>query len=108
LREADTVDSWDTEGILLGIYENDVIPAHITQHESRVSIGDRFLMFTDGFTDVKNGDGDRFGEDRLIRLLKETAEQELSGARESILDVWREFQRHGSRDDDCTFTLIEF
>ncbi|MCR9142417.1 MAG: SpoIIE family protein phosphatase [bacterium] len=107
-RAGHAVDSWDTEGILLGIYENDVIPAHITQHEAPVSPGDRFLMFTDGFTDVKNGSDERFGEDRLIQLLAETAAQDLDQARDNILDVWREFQRHGSRDDDCTFTLIEF
>ncbi len=107
-REAGTVDAWDTEGILLGIYENDVIPAHITQYDSRISIGDRFLMFTDGFTDVKNGGGERFGEERLIQLLQETADLEMLQAREAMLDAWREFQRHGSRDDDCTFSLIEF
>lgn len=107
-REANTVEPWDTEGILLGIYENDVMPATITEIDSRVSIGDRFLMFTDGFTDVKNANEDRFGEERLIQLLLETADQDLLTARETMLDVWREFQRHGSRDDDCTLTLIEF
>ena len=107
-RESGQVEAWDTEGILLGIYENDAMPATITQRESRVAVGDRFLMFTDGFTDVKNADEERFGEERLVQLLAETADQDLIRAREIILDVWREFQRNGSREDDCTFTLIEF
>ena len=107
---ADTgaIDSWDTDGILLGIYDTASMPAPITQLEARIQTGDRVFLFTDGVTDVKNSNGERFGEERIVRLLQETRHLEAAVARDVFLESWQDFFRRGAREDDCTFALLQF
>ncbi len=67
--------------------------------------GDRLLLFTDGVTEACNGDGEEFGETRLIRLLQENCEASVEELQKKILDAAGEFCG-GNWQDDATLILI--
>ena len=79
-------------------------------HCSKVQLapGDTVLIYTDGFTEAANPEGEFFGENRLRDLLK----QEQSGNPEQLLAkiqaVVREFTRGASQSDDMTLLVIHY
>jgi FixJ family two-component response regulator len=75
------------------------------QNEIEFVSGDRVLLFTDGVTEVRNSDGEEFGERRLIDLLKGIRHL---GARELQAQVMRtvaEFSG-GEFQDDATMIAM--
>ncbi|HVZ23575.1 MAG TPA: SpoIIE family protein phosphatase [Vicinamibacterales bacterium] len=62
VRETGTVERLCTGGPVLGVVAN----AAYRQATVTMSVGDRLVLYTDGLTEACDGDGDEFGEDRLI------------------------------------------
>jgi serine phosphatase RsbU (regulator of sigma subunit) len=66
LRSDDKIDHLTGVNVPLGLKEN----ARYRTNSLQLEPGDRMFLFTDGFTDAINGDGDRFGDERLLDLVK--------------------------------------
>jgi sigma-B regulation protein RsbU (phosphoserine phosphatase) len=79
--------------------------------EAEVSLnaGDTLLLYSDGVTEAANATGDEFGEDRLVRLLRENGALKAPAA---MGDLAREIVRTlsafsgASRTDDITVVAI--
>ena len=71
----------------------------------RLDDGDRVVLFTDGITEVRNGDLVEFGEDRLLQLI--AAHRHLSAGRlqEVIVSAVRDFSG-GTFEDDATLIVL--
>jgi PAS domain S-box-containing protein len=68
--------------------------------------GDRIVLYTDGFTDVFNSQGDMLGVEGVQKIVRETATLPLSEMKQAILDrvaAWRE----GPTADDLSLILAE-
>jgi len=88
-------------GAVLGVFAD----WSYEQNEIEFVSGDRVLLFTDGVTEVRNSDGEEFGERRLIDLLKGIRHL---GARELQAQVMRtvaEFSG-GEFQDDATLIAM--
>jgi FixJ family two-component response regulator len=88
-------------GAVLGVFHD----WNYEQNEVEFVPGDRVLLFTDGVTEVRNADGEEFGEHRLIDLLRQARRL---GARELQTQVMRtvaEFSR-GEFQDDATLIAM--
>jgi phosphoserine phosphatase RsbU/P len=68
--------------------------------------GDRIVLYTDGFTDVFDSQGDMLGVEGVQKIVRETAALPLSEMKQAILDrvaAWRE----GPTADDLSLILAE-
>jgi serine phosphatase RsbU (regulator of sigma subunit) len=88
----------------LGMFDS----AEVQSSKVQLSPGDIVLIYTDGFTEAANPEGDFFGEQRLRELLK----QENAGGLEQLLAniqaAVREFTRGASQSDDMTLLAIHY
>src|SRR5882724_5931536 len=72
-----------------------------SQSEIQLKSGDTVVLFTDGITEIRNYEGQEFGEDRLIQLLKTNAGQKASDLQRKIMTEVAEFS-NGEFLDDAT------
>lgn len=71
----------------------------------KLARGDRVVFFTDGVTETSGPEGEEFGEERLLRLLKEHRKMDAKGLQQKILDAIARFGR-GNRHDDATLIVM--
>jgi phosphoserine phosphatase RsbU/P len=67
--------------------------------EIELLAGDHILLFTDGVTEASNGDGEEFGEPRLLGLLRENCSASAADLQKLILEAVGDFCRHNFHDD---------
>jgi sigma-B regulation protein RsbU (phosphoserine phosphatase) len=79
-------------------------------HCSKVKLapGDTVLIYTDGFTEAANPEGEFFGEPRLRELLKQERGGNLDELLAKIQAEVREFTRGASQSDDMTLLAIHY
>jgi serine phosphatase RsbU (regulator of sigma subunit) len=98
LRKGGVVEKISTFNLPLGIGET-------TKYKTNSLIlepGDRVFLFTDGFTEAHNTEGDLFGDDRLgdvVETLRATPSQDFTGALMKSID---EFACGAPQFDDLT------
>lgn len=69
--------------------------------------GDLFVLYTDGITEAMNGDGDWFGDARLVTLLEDQADLPFAELRERILREIALFVGEAPQQDDMTMLLLK-
>lgn len=75
------------------------------EDEVRLDPGDTLLLYSDGVTEATNSAGDEFGEDRLVRVLRETGASTTADLVREIVNAVSEFSG-ASRMDDVTVVAI--
>jgi len=102
VRASGQVEFLNGSGPVLGVVPGSLYPAH----EIRLAAGDTILLYTDGATESQNPGQEEFGEERLVRCLRQvvtlTSAHGLSRLEESIL----EFCGSAPRYDDITLLLV--
>ena len=73
--------------------------------EIALAPGDMLLLYTDGVTEASNGDGEEFGENRLLSLLERNRALPASAIQEKIIAAISEFSG-GHRTDDATLLVL--
>jgi phosphoserine phosphatase RsbU/P len=72
---------------------------------ARLASGDRVILFTDGVTEAYDEEGEQFGEDRLLEVLREHRLAAPSTLQEKILGAAGAFSR-GHWHDDATLLVL--
>jgi len=67
--------------------------------ERCLSPGDTLALYTDGVTESLNGDGEEFGEQRLVEALRQRRELPSQALLASLIDDVRHFSPHEQSDD---------
>jgi sigma-B regulation protein RsbU (phosphoserine phosphatase) len=67
--------------------------------------GDRMVLFTDGVTEAGNLDGEEFGEERLIDLIRDHRTISAKDLQQQILTAAGDFTRH-NWSDDATLLVV--
>ncbi|APF17472.1 protein serine/threonine phosphatase with GAF(s) sensor(s) [Caldithrix abyssi DSM 13497] len=91
-------------GIVLG-FQPDI---QFKQQELEFEHGDIILMYTDGITEAMNALEEEFGEERLIKLLKENRHLPVYELRQKIIDAVQNFSGKREHEDDITLVLCKF
>jgi serine phosphatase RsbU (regulator of sigma subunit) len=104
-KDSLSIEKWDTNGLFMG-YSKDANPMY-EDGQNRLNYGDRLVLYTDGITGTANTKGESFGENRLERILIETAELELEEARDRIIRECHDFADGAQQPDDMTLVIIE-
>jgi serine phosphatase RsbU (regulator of sigma subunit)/catechol 2,3-dioxygenase-like lactoylglutathione lyase family enzyme len=74
-----------------------------TMEERELAPGDAVLLYTDGVTEALNGEGEEFGEERLLEATRQHRELSLPELLAAVADQARRFSSHEQTDD---ITLI--
>jgi len=67
--------------------------------EGQLAPGDAVLLYTDGVTEALNGEGEEFGEERLLEATRQHRELSLPELLAAVADQARRFSPHEQTDD---------
>lgn len=100
----DRVIALDTFGLFLGITDE------VEYEEKSITVdpGDRLFIYTDGLSELKNAEGEEFGEKRAARFMKENRELKGADFCGQLLNTLSRFDEENERNDDLAFLNIEF
>jgi sigma-B regulation protein RsbU (phosphoserine phosphatase) len=101
LRHEGAVMRLDEGGALLGVFPEWKYP----EGEVELVSGDRLLLFTDGVSEVRDSEEHKFGEERLIQLLKDSRDLGTAGVQAKVIETITEFSR-GNFHDDVTMIAM--
>ncbi|MBF0319298.1 MAG: SpoIIE family protein phosphatase [Nitrospirae bacterium] len=95
----------ETGGIVVGILEDG-----ITFDKGTVTMaeGDFILMYTDGVTEAINERDEEFGEERLMRLLRDNHDKTIRALVELINEEVAEFSGTQPQFDDITLMVLKY
>jgi len=102
IRRDDSILSLDTGGIVLGFLSDQ----EYHQETIKLHSGDFLILYTDGVTEVMNGKGEEFGEERLINLVKTNRNMHPHELKLNILQELKNFNAQNDFSDDVTLALI--
>ncbi len=102
LRRDQSVERLESTGTVLGLFKK----WDCVIEERSVSPGDTLLLYTDGVTESSNDAGEEFGENRLIRALRQHRESDCKTLLQALVDEVRRFSR-GEQHDDITMIIAQ-
>ena len=91
-----------TGGRVLGAFPDSIYQ----QGEIVLQSGDRLVLFTDGVTEVRNAEGEEFGEVRLCELLCREHAQSAADLQKIVMDRVSEFCA-GHFEDDAALMVVQ-
>lgn len=96
------VRSYAPEGMPLGILPDSRFGCEIVKFPENC----RVLLYTDGIIEAANGEGDRFGTERLAEWLsRRGAGRTAAELSDDLARTMKEFRANGAADDDQTFLI---
>lgn len=90
------------EGIALGIIDEIDLDSVTVDLKK----GDLVALYTDGVNEAMNTNGEEYGMDRFIAVLKQNRDRELSQLIEAIIASIKDFTKDAPQSDDITLILI--
>ena len=102
LRASGEMETLDPTATMIGAFRQ--LELHANEQVALDS-GDTLLIYSDGVTEAEAPAGEEFGEERLVRCLRDSRGQSASVLVQCIVESVNEFS-HGSRYDDVTVVAI--
>jgi serine phosphatase RsbU (regulator of sigma subunit) len=99
LRGDDRLERLGSTCTVVGLFEK----WDCTMEERELAPGDAVLLYTDGVTEALNGEGEEFGEERLLQAARQHCQLSLPELLVAVADQARRFSPHEQSDD---ITLI--
>jgi sigma-B regulation protein RsbU (phosphoserine phosphatase) len=94
----------DNGGAVLGVFPSWKYEDSVVQ----LTPGDRLVLYTDGITEAAKADGEEFGEERLIHLLKALADESPSDLNAHLLTDVKKFCDSHLQDDATLISIAVF
>ena len=69
--------------------------------------GDIIVLYTDGVTEVFNGEDELFGEDRLKKIIADNSQSCAKEIKNKIIDAVKDFAPDTEQQDDITLVVIK-
>jgi sigma-B regulation protein RsbU (phosphoserine phosphatase) len=69
--------------------------------------GDILVVYTDGLTDAQNRQEEMFGEERLLKIIRQEAPSGSHAVERKFLQAIEEFTQGMPQTDDITFVVVE-
>lgn len=99
LRADDTLERLEPTCTVVGLFQ----AWDCKMEERKLNPGDAVLLYTDGVTEAANGQGEEFGEARLLEIARQHRDLPVTELLVAIADQARTFSPHEQADD---ITLI--
>ena len=102
-KQTGLVEQLDALGYPLGLFRT--FPYET--REIKLEQGDRLILYTDGVTDATDPDGSRFGHQRLLDLIRDTADIPAEHLADTIIDTVLDFSCGRKQRDDIIVVVCE-
>lgn len=103
LRSDDTVEYLKEGGPIFGVTH----PAEFEERPIFLNPGDLIVMYTDGVTEVFDKDGNEFGPDNLIELIKANRDLTSAEISQKIIEAVNAFAADDQLFDDLTMIVVK-
>jgi serine phosphatase RsbU (regulator of sigma subunit)/anti-sigma regulatory factor (Ser/Thr protein kinase)/transposase len=87
--------------------ETDMFIKNMTLQKVSLEKNDMLIIYTDGITEAMNPEKEQFGEERLIRLIKENSNLTPAEFVERLNEAIAQFTRGAEQHDDITVVAIK-
>jgi steroid delta-isomerase-like uncharacterized protein len=94
----------DAGGLMVGAFKE----AAFEEGAIRLAAGDTLFAFSDGITEAIDGDGEEFGDDRLIATVASAKALEVPALVDMVLDRVRQFTGDAPQADDMTALALRY
>ena len=91
-------------GIPLGVEQD----WRFEESTALIKPGQILVLTTDGIMETHNRDGDMFGKDRIIEVIRRNAGLDAEGIRLEIFKAVEDFRGKAPREDDVTLVVAKF
>jgi serine phosphatase RsbU (regulator of sigma subunit) len=81
--------------------------ATFTARALQLAAGDILVAYSDGLTDAHNQQGEMFGEERLLKIVRREAASGSKALERKLLQAIEEFTQGTPQTDDITFLVVE-
>jgi serine phosphatase RsbU (regulator of sigma subunit) len=88
---------------MLGMFDQ----ASYRPHPLHLGKGDILLIYSDGLTDAQGQREEMFGEERLLKIVRQEAPSGSHALEKQLLDTIENFTRGIPQTDDITFVIVE-
>ena len=88
---------------VLGLFDD----ASYESRAFRLDKGDILVVYSDGLTDARNPQEEMFGEERLLRIIRQEAPSGSQALEQGFLKAIEEFTQGMPQTDDITFVVVE-
>ena len=97
------IEELHSEGLILGAFES------VSYHSRPLQLdpGDVLVVYSDGVTEAENPQGEMFGEERFLQVIKSNASAGVEVLEKKILEAIDQFTEGMAQTDDITFVLID-
>jgi len=95
------------EGIALGLVDERVFST-IREQEVPLHDGDVAVLYTDGVIEAMNPEGEEYGQEHFLEMLRSCAEKPARQMVRDIVGDIRKFASGGSQSDDITLVVMKF
>jgi len=93
--DSDSFDELNGDGIALG-----VLPEfQYDSYTAKLAVGDVLVLATDGVWEARNAEGEMFGKQRMLAIIRENAHNDAVTIRRAIMGAVRAFHPDGQEDD---------
>jgi serine phosphatase RsbU (regulator of sigma subunit) len=101
--EADSYELLAGEGLPLGVMEDAVY----RESQKQIDSGQIILIVTDGIKEAVNTHGEMFGNERLLKVIRDNADKPASEITTQIFERLNNFRHPLKADDDVTLVVIK-
>ena len=101
--ESDSYELLAGEGLPLGVMEEAVY----RESEKEIHSGQIILILTDGIKESENPSGEMYGGERLLEVLRNTADKSAREIIEKVFESLNKFRQPLKADDDETLVVIK-
>lgn len=99
-----TVQVLEGHGTLLGMFSD--AGKHYQDYTVDLEPGDKLFIYSDGLTEAVNPKEEMFGEERLIRCIRETRNRNVQQSADYLMEAYRQFTLGSEPRDDLTFITL--
>lgn len=97
----DTFSELDGEGLALGVLEE----FEYQDYETSLQPGEILSLATDGVWEARNADGEMFGKQRMLAIIRESAHKSAEEVRVALMTAVNEYQAGGQADDMAVIVI---
>lgn len=94
-------------GMVVGMKSGKLFRQLLQEEATQVVSGDVFLIYTDGFNETMNRQGEEYGFERMRHVIVDKAEHGIEDMLDHLMNSIRQFRGSAPADDDLTLLAIE-